>query len=157
MNAKLLFALLTILSFVSVVPANAGIPEQSAAMDRSYVPALALTNQRDKPQALVVESVRRFVAAWEKFSAETKASEEVRKVLGEAIAQCSPKVKEAVDLAGADKRKEAHEALETVRLTLWKARSSKGIVYLPDLFTAFHEPMGSLPRRQRSRMPIWPC
>ena len=141
MKVKLLSTLLVTLSLVLVVPAHAGLLEQSAAMDRSYVPALALTNQRDKPQILVGESVQRFVTAWEKFSAEMNASEETKNIFSEAIALCSPKVAEAAKLAGADKRKEAHEALETVRLTLWKARGSRGIVYLPDLFTAFHEPM----------------
>ena len=48
---------------------------------------------------------------------------------------------EAEKLAAAGKRKDAHEALEMVRIAFWKARSDMGIDYLLDLLTAFHEPM----------------
>jgi hypothetical protein len=50
-------------------------------------------------------------------------------------------VAEAEKLAAEGKRKDAHEALETVRIVFWKARKDMGIDYFLDLLTAFHEPM----------------
>jgi hypothetical protein len=130
-----------VLSFPLFASSRAGVVEDSVLLDRSYVPALALTNQKDKPQSIVEESIHRFSVAWDKFTKSVLMDERSRAVFEKAIQQSSPKVAEAARLAGADKRKDAHEALETVRSTFQKARGDSGILYLPDLFTAFHEPM----------------
>jgi hypothetical protein len=121
--------------------ARAGLVDESAELERTYIPVLALTNQPDKPQPLVEESLRRFVAAWDKFLKEMAGEESARPPVRQAIRLSTGKVNEARMLVAANKRKDAHEALETLRTAFAKARSDLGINYLPDRFTDFHDPM----------------
>lgn len=153
MKSLLVLSVVAVLCLSFVPVARAGVLEDSVLLDRSYVPALALTNQKDKPQALVEESIRRFSAAWEKFTASVLSDERGKTVFESAIEKSSPKVADAARLAAAGKRKDAHEALETVRLTFKKARIDSGITYLPDLFTAFHEPMEEFAESLSARNP----
>lgn len=141
MKKKAILIVAGIAVLTVAVSAHAGLVEQSAILDRSYVPALALTNQREKPQAMVEESMRRLVAAWDSFVARVTPSDGGKASLNEAIKRSTASVEEARGLVAADKRKEAHEALETIRMLFWKARVDMGVDYLPDRFTAFHEPM----------------
>jgi hypothetical protein len=141
MKKKTVLALAATIYLALVVSVHAGIMEESAVLERSYVPALALTNQPDKPLVAVVEAMRRFTAGWNRFVQNITAIDQKNPALKEAIAQSSASVKEAEGLVTAGKRKDAHEALETVRMVFWKARTDMGITYLPDMFTAFHEPM----------------
>jgi len=119
---------------------SAGPLEESAALDRAYVPALALTNQPDKPLLKVEESLQRLAVSWPRFVENMKNGDGAR-LFSQALILSSDKISEARDLVAAGRRKEAHEALETVRMVFWKARTDAGIDYLPDRFTAFHEPM----------------
>lgn len=109
--------------------------------DRAYIPGLALSNQPDKPAAAVEESMRRLNTGWEEFLQSLSKSDRENASLGKAIAESGPKIVEARNLVAAGKRPQAHEALEGVRIAFWKARTAMGIDYLPDRFTAFHEPM----------------
>ena len=45
----------------------AGTVEEFAALERAYVPALALTNQPTKPTPQVQESLRRLDKTWQSF------------------------------------------------------------------------------------------
>jgi hypothetical protein len=141
MEKKTILSLVATIYLALVVSAHAGIMEESAVLERAYVPALALTNQPEKPLAAVEEAMRRFTAEWNRFVQNSTANDQKKAALKEAIAQSSASVKEAEGLVTADKRKDAHEALETVRMVFWKARTDMGITYLPDMFTAFHGPM----------------
>jgi hypothetical protein len=136
------FTLILLLSFFGTGIAHAGIIEDSVRLERSYVPALALTNQPDKPQPKVEESVKRLAAGWKVFTQSVaKLSEKEQSVMGGAIKASSPKIEEALRLAAADKRKEAHNALEFIRMSFMEARKSLGLKFLPDTYTAFHEHM----------------
>jgi hypothetical protein len=141
MKRNTFFVLLVTTCLAFSVSAHAGLVEESAALERSYVPALALTNQPDKALPMVEESMRRLTAAWNRFVRGMTANDMEKPALQAAITQSSAKVKEAEGLIAVDKRKDAHEALETLRMVFWKARLDMKISYLPDLFTAFHGPM----------------
>jgi hypothetical protein len=132
-----------IVSLMVSTSVSAGILEESVALDRAYVPALALTNQKDKALTMIEESMRRLEVAWDRFVRNMRAGDQAG-TFNQAVAFSTAKISEAKDLVAADKRKEAHEALETVRLTFRKARIAANIDYLPDRFTAFHEPMEEL-------------
>lgn len=141
MKKKTFLALIAAIYLTLVVSAHAGLMEESAVLERAYVPALALTNQPDRPLVAVKEAMRRLTAEWNKFVQNIATTDQKMPALKEAIAQSSASVKEAEGLVAADKRKDAHEALETVRMVFWKVRADMGITYLPDVFTAFHGPM----------------
>lgn len=122
-------------------PVIGGLIDDMVILDRSYIPALALTNQSDKPAGAVVESMRRLNSAWPLFIRSLSKADRESPVLAQAVSVAGAKIQEANGLVAAGKRKDAHEALETVRNAFWKARAAMNIQYLPDLMTAFHEPM----------------
>ena len=135
------FVLAAFICLIVSTSVLAGPAEEFAAFDRAYVPALALTNQGDKPQAAVEESMRRLVPAWDTLIRTINSNDRHAKAFDRAIRLSGAKLTEATGLVATGKRKEAHGALEVVRLEFWKARTEAGIIYLPDRFTAFHEPM----------------
>jgi hypothetical protein len=120
---------------------SATLIDEMVVLDRSYVAALVLSNQPDKPAAAVTASMKRLTESWKKFVDGLSPADRANKSLATAITQVSGHIAEAEKLAIENKRKDAHEALEGVRVILWKARSEMGIQYLPDKMTAFHEPM----------------
>jgi hypothetical protein len=119
----------------------AALIDDMAALDRAYVAALVLSNQPDKPAVAVSASMKRLTESWKKFVDGLSKEDSENKALKGAISEISSSVAEAEKLAAAGKRRDAHEALEMVRIVFWKARSDMGINYLLDLHTAFHEPM----------------
>jgi hypothetical protein len=120
---------------------SAALIDDMANLDKAYVAALVLSNQPDKPAEAVTASMTRLTESWMKFVDGLSPADRDNKSLKSAISQISESLAEAEKLAAAGKRKDAHEALEMVRITFWKVRSDMGIDYLLDLLTAFHEPM----------------
>jgi hypothetical protein len=140
-NAAMIVAGLMIASMVFAGGSLAALIDDMAALDRSYVAALVLSNQPDKPAETITASMKRLTESWKKFVNGLSPADRDNKSLKSAISQISGSVAEAEKLAAAGKRKDAHEALEMVRIAFWKARSDMNIDYLLDLLTAFHEPM----------------
>ena len=136
-----LLIIVMVFSMILTPTVYAGLVEDMVTFDRDYIPALALSNQPDKTTAQVTESLRRLNAAWEKFIKGLSQSDRENAALDQAIKESERKIDEAGKLISAGKRKEAHEALEAVRMGFWKARTAMGMDYLPDRLTAFHEPM----------------
>lgn len=141
MKQNVLLAIGVAISVALVSVAHAALVEDMVAFDRAYIPGLALSNQPDKPATAVEESMRRLNTGWEKFLQSLSKSDRENAALGKAIAESGARIDEARKLVAAGKRAQAHEALEGVRIAFWKARTAMGIDYLPDRFTAFHEPM----------------
>lgn len=119
----------------------AGVIEEFATLERAYVPALALTNQPTKPATLVQESLRRLDKAWQGFVQATASQIKSNPALAKVVTESRQKISRADALVAADKRRDAHESLEYIRTAFWKIRTDMGIDYLPDRFTAFHDPM----------------
>ena len=119
----------------------AALIDDMATLDRAYVAALVLSNQPDKPAEAVTASMKRLTESWKKFVEGLSKEDREKAALKSTVTQVGGSIAEAEKLAVAGKRKDAHEALEMVRIVFWKARSDMGINYLLDLHTAFHEPM----------------
>jgi len=119
----------------------AGVIEEFATLERAYVPALALTNQPTKPVSQVQESLRRLDKAWQGFVQATASQIKSNPALAKVVTESRQKISRADALVAADKRHDAHESLEYIRTAFWKIRTDMGIDYLPDRFTAFHDPM----------------
>ncbi|MCU0897078.1 MAG: hypothetical protein MUC55_06215 [Burkholderiales bacterium] len=137
---KLLAAVVTLAALVAA-PAGAAVMDDFIVFDRSYIPALALTNQPQKPQAAIDESMKRLDAAWAKLLAALPASEKADPVYAAAIARSEKGIKEAQRLSREGARAAAHGALEEVRVAFWEARTQKGVDFYQDRMTAFHETM----------------
>jgi hypothetical protein len=135
--------------------AQAALLDEMVALERAYVPVLALTNQSGKE----VESraaMERFDAAWSAFrsAAFTKSDPSLANVLNEAESRIVQARKEV----RAGELKEAHESLEHLRRAFWKWRATNGIAYFPDALTAYHDEMEKLAEAmthdaERSKMP----
>lgn len=121
-------------ALIAAGAAVAGPVEDAVALDRVYIPALVLTNQPQKPAAATNEALARLKAAWPKLQGAALSD-------AAAIAETDAKIRTAEKLLAAESRQAAHDALEGVRIALWKARAAHGIDYYPDRLTAFHEAM----------------
>lgn len=118
--------------------ARAGLLDDMVALERAYVPVLALTNQPGK-QAESTAALQRFERAWTEFRAAdaVRADRSLQGVLDGAESYIA---KARREIAAGD-LKEAHEALEHLRHTFWHWRTGKGIEYFPDRLTAYHDQM----------------
>jgi hypothetical protein len=119
----------------------AGVVEEFATLERAYVPALALTNQPTKPAPQVQESLRRLDNAWQSFVQAMAIQIKSNPAFAKVVTESRQKISGAEALVAAGKRHDAHESLEYIRTAFWKVRTGMGIDYLPDRFTAFHDPM----------------
>ncbi|MEW6185833.1 MAG: hypothetical protein AB1585_08865 [Thermodesulfobacteriota bacterium] len=127
--------------FFLSLPVSAGLIDDMVLLDRDYIPALALTNQPDKPEMQVKEAFSRLEKAWEQFQKSLSKADRETPVLQTALKEAEKNIQEAKKMLARGKRHDAHEALEGLRTGFWKARSTMGIDYLPDHLTAFHDPM----------------
>jgi hypothetical protein len=140
-SVVMIVAGIMIASMIFVGNLSAALIDDMAVLDQSYVAALVLSNQPDKPAEAVTASMKRLKESWKKFVDGLSKEDMENAALKSTVTQVSGSVAEAEKLAAAGKRRDAHEALEMVRIAFWKARSDMGIDYLLDLLTAFHEPM----------------
>ena len=143
MQARLTIAIAALCA-VLAVPAFAGLHEDMVALDRAYIPALALTNQ-PKPDASK-RAMERLRSQWNAYrttypsapagyapAAWTAADREV-----EAAVAAAEK-----NLA-AGKNLDAHEDLERVREAQYTLRRGAKVPYFMDDLTAFHSAMEKL-------------
>jgi hypothetical protein len=140
-SVVMIVAGIMIASMIFVGNLSAALIDDMAVLDQSYVAALVLSNQPDKPAEAVTASMKRLTESWKKFVGDLSKEDRESSALKSAVTQVSASIAEAEKLAVAGKRKDAHEALEMVRIVFWKTRRDMGISYLLDLHTAFHEPM----------------
>jgi hypothetical protein len=140
-NVVMIVAGVMIASMIFAGSLSAALIDDMAVLDRAYVAALVLSNQPDKPAEAVTASMKRLKESWKKFVDGLSKEDRENAALKSAVTQVSASIAEAEKLAVAGKRKDAHEALEMVRIVFWKTRRDMGISYLLDLHTAFHEPM----------------
>ena len=142
LRLKLFRVGIAVVAIAAAGAARAGAIEDMIVLDRAYIPALALTNQPQKPAAATSESLQRLNAAWARFQAALPPAD--RAAYAAAIAESDAKIKAADKLLASGSRQAAHDALEAVRIAFWKARVAQGVDYYPDRLTAFHEAMEPL-------------
>ncbi len=134
--------------------AGAALPPllgESAALDRSYIPALMLSNGKDPAKARAAQGV--YEQAWAEFAARQ------RKAYAGDAGWTSTLV--VIDKANADARAataagrmaDAHNAQEEVRHALWHQRRAMGLEYQPDVLTDFHATMELIITGAQAREP----
>jgi hypothetical protein len=123
----------------SVIAAPLPLVADSAALDRSYIPALMLSNGKDSAKAKAAQDA--YEAAWAQFAARQRTAyagdAEWTKTL--AVAEAANAQARAALAAG--RMQDAHNAQEEVRHALWDQRKAMRVAYQPDLLTDFHATM----------------
>jgi hypothetical protein len=135
------------------LPARAATPPRAMVhFDALYIPLLSLTNAaqgnaaQGDPKAAVkaaaaAERLRQQWPALRKQLAGQWPAAGGQRGWDAALASVDKQLAEASGAVARGDWKGAHEALETVRLAMWKARQAAGVDYFVDRLTAFHEPM----------------
>ena len=124
---------------------GAGMPADlvpaMVAVDRAYIPALALSGQPDQA-AKARAALATFDAAWSGFKngvgGQPGFDEEWRHDV-DRVDGAIEKAKQALSVDG--KAAVAHEALESVRMTLLNARQREKVPYFLDYVTLYHNSM----------------
>ena len=111
----------------------------SAALDRSYIPALMLSNGKEPAKAAAAQAS--YEKAWAEFAARQRDAQPARPEWAAMFATVEKANAEARAALAAGKLKDAHNAQEEVRHALWHERKALGVAYQPDLLTAFHASM----------------
>jgi hypothetical protein len=111
----------------------------SAALDRSYIPALMLSNAKDPAKAAAAQVA--YDKAWAEFAARQRNAQPGNAGWPEMFATIEKANADARAALVAGKLKDAHNAQEEVRHALWQERKALAVAYQPDLLTAFHAPM----------------
>jgi hypothetical protein len=127
---------------VAASAAAAALPPlaaDSAALDRSYIPALMLSNGKDPARAAAAQAA--YDRAWAEFVARQRDAQPGNAGWSKMLATIEKANADARAALAAGRLKDAHNAQEEVRHALWHERRALGADYQPDLLTAFHAPM----------------
>jgi len=133
---------LTALVWLAAGAAAAALPpllEDSAMLDRSYIPALMLTNAKDPAKAQAAQEA--YEKAWSAFAARQRGArpgDAGWAKMFDAIEKANGEARAAI---AAGKMSDAHNAQEAVRHLLWHERRAMGLAYQPDRLTDFHATM----------------
>lgn len=125
-----------------------GLLKATIEMDRQYIPALIATSQQN--QAAAQDAMSDFSQEWVKFSgafAIHSTDPEWQYFMDIA----TNKVSEAFVDVQEGKLRKAHEALETVRITLHGLRERNGIDYYVDELNAYHQYMENIVKTIQNR------
>jgi len=135
------FAAAVALSFACGAAAAALPPlaADSAALDRSYIPALMLSNGKDPAKAKTAQEA--YEQAWAAFAAKQRTARPGNAEWAKMFAIIDKANADARAALAAGNLKDAHNAQEEVRHALWHERKALGVAYQPDLLTSFHGPM----------------
>jgi hypothetical protein len=136
--------LLTILFSIDAFALPADAVPSMAALDKKYIPALGLSGQAGQlEQAKIAFSD--FERAWNaydlRFSSQSGFDAEWKDDLSK-VGEAVSKAKAA--LIGESDGPAAHEALESVRMTLLASRARQKIPYFLDYLTLYHNAMEEL-------------
>jgi hypothetical protein len=124
---------------------------ESATLDRSYIPALMLSNGKDPAKARATQGA--YEQAWAEFAARQRkeyAGDSSWTLTLEAIDKANADARAAVN---AGRMADAHNAQEEVRHALWHQRRSMGLEYQPDMLTDFHATMELIIAGAQAREP----
>ncbi len=122
--------------------ATAALPPlaaDSAALDRSYIPALMLSNGKDPAKARAAQEA--YDAAWEQFAAKQRSVYAADPAWRKTLATAEHANAEARAALATGRLQDAHNAQEEIRHALWHQRQAMGVAYQPDALTDFHATM----------------
>jgi hypothetical protein len=140
---------------VGLVAALAAVAAQGAplddmvALDAVYIPALAMTNAAAQDAAFAPKAraaLGALQSQWPALKQRLAITWGTTVPAGWPVALASTErhIEAASGAARQDDWKQAHDALEPVRIDLMKIRQRQGLDYFVDRLTAFHEPMEQL-------------
>lgn len=142
-HASRAIAGLALAAALTATAAHADPRTAMIALERAYVPALAMTNMPGK----VAESriaIGRLEGAWAAYVKTLERGLAGDKAFAAIVAKTSASVQAASAAAGSGDITKAHETLEHVRGDFGAWRAARGIEYFPDALTRFHDAMEHL-------------
>lgn len=130
----------------------AGLKEDMVALDRAYIPALAVTTEGKLAESQrAMEQLNRQWATFKRQHAASKGGDQQWKTdlanIDRMIADANKVVAGGTDLV------KAHEALEGVRFTLLEMRARSRMPYYLDALTRFHDPMEEIVLAAKDKTP----
>jgi hypothetical protein len=123
----------------AAIAAPQSLVADSAALDRSYIPALMLSNGKDPAKAKAAQDS--YELAWAQFAARQRTAYAGDAGWTKALAVADAANAQARAALAAGRMQDAHNAQEEVRHALWDQRKAMGVAYQPDLLTDFHATM----------------
>jgi len=123
----------------AVIAAPLPLVTDSAALDRSYIPALMLSNGKDPAKAKAAQDA--YEIAWTQFAARQRVAHAGDAGWTKTLAIADAANAQARAALAASRMQDAHNAQEEVRHALWDQRKAMGVAYQPDLLTDFHATM----------------
>jgi DNA-binding protein len=140
------------LGFFSANAVLADIVKDSAAFDKAYIPALALTSQNEPEKTRA--AIDKLKAAWGVYASAHRQHQAADEAWKKGFADIDGVIAKAdAIVARGTNVTEAHDTLEQVRVTLMQLRRKNGIDYFLDYQTAFHEPMEAIVLTVKGKTP----
>jgi hypothetical protein len=140
------------LGFLSASAVLADIVKDSAALDKAYIPALALTGQNEPEKTRA--AMDKLKAAWAVYASAHRQHKAADEAWNKGFADIDSVITKAdAIVARGTNVTEAHDNLEQVRIILMQLRRKNGIDYFVDYQTAFHEPMEAIVLAVKGKTP----
>ena len=133
--------------------ASAGIEEDIVALDRAYIPALAVTSQEKLPESQ--RAMALLNRQWAEFKQRNPASRPGDPKWPADVAGIDQFLAETdrIVAAGGSGLEHAHEVLEGIRATLMDYRTRNKMPYYLDVLTHFHDAMEEIALAAKDRTP----
>jgi hypothetical protein len=140
-------------AITAFAPARADFIDDSLALDRVYIPALAFTNEGDAAKSAAAMSA--LMAGWKRYHGAHRSDYPQDPDWAKAFDRTGKFIMAAARIMKDPRGSlvEAHDALEQVRVSLRHLRRSEQIDYFPDHLTAFHEPMENIVLAAKGKSP----
>jgi len=114
--------------------------QDMVGLDKVYIAALALSSQGKTTETR--KAMADLTRRWRGFDDRYRAGNPSDAQWAKDFDAVSHHIDQAAAIAASDRKvTDAHEALEEVRIVLWRLRERNGMEYFIDRLTAFHEPM----------------
>jgi len=127
-------------SITNICYASDKLVQDMIKFDQYYIPALAFTSDEKLPQAR--SAMQALTPVWQSFRQRYAASRTSDKQWQTDFNTVSNSIEEAAKIVSSGKNlKNAHEALEHIRIVFMELRHRNNIDYYIDNLTSFHEPM----------------
>lgn len=152
MHKQWLAMLVGLIGLFFVVNAQANLLTDSAALDRVYIPALAVTSQGKLEASR--HAMERLHRGWRIFSRAHLKDFPTDPSWRSGFMDISQWIARADGVIRRGKKlNEAHEDLEHIRVILMRVRIKHGIDYFPDYLTAYHDPMEKIVLAAKGKTP----
>jgi hypothetical protein len=143
---------LCLVGLLFATAARADFVVDSAAFDKAYIPALAVTSQGEAEKSKA--AMARLNQAWLLYSNAHRQDNPGDASWEKGFAEIDKWIREAdAIVARGDTLIDAHNVLEHVRVILMQLRQKHGIDYYLDHQTAFHEPMETIVLAAKGKTP----